>query len=263
MLIERAFIEHMPRLQCCNVYINYTATESLDEPANFALTNNRIELSQSAAGTALQIEVPRCLYINSPTMSMLVHTPGAISFRVCTDRAQTFDEEYLCRAMPSASIVQQTRIRLVPSLQTGMRVQLKCEECQAPLSQFIAFERILELPSENIDAGEWFCHHHKADGNGDGGGHHHHDEKDSDDTDDADERSNVARVQARPLDLLYGQYCFVMHWDRLSGVGIRNQRFVYCLCGVELGTYMRHNETVKLWNEMIGFTALRPSSDVT
>lgn len=270
--IQVALLEHLPRLQCVNVHIQYKQTAIEDDaaaaqdqppptvpPARFAINNARIEI-----GERTSVELPRCLYINAATLSRFVHTPGHISFRVCTDRANTFDEELLCRVLPSAMRLQQpphAKPALLPSVRREQRVQLRCVDCCEPLSEFIAFERVLPLPSDNLDADEWFCHHRH--------GEHSHAAASADaaaaecgeldnDAADADAvaeaRTNAGKINARPLDLLYGQYCFVLHYGRLINTSVRQQRYVYCACGAELGEYYRHTETVKLWNETVSYT---------
>lgn len=275
--IDVALFEHLPRLQCVNVHIQYVQRDDDDDatsttdadterpavvaaPARFAINNARIEIGASAF-----VELPRCLYINAATVSRFVHTPGHISFRVCTDRANTFDEELLCRVLPNAMRLKQpahAQLPLPPTVERGQRLQLRCVDCRQPLSEYVAFERVLPLPSDNLDADEWFCHHA-------GGGHAHgHDAAEAgaaaacgelDADADADcatvaARSNAGKINARPLDLLYGQYCFVLHHFRLVNTTVRQQRYVYCACGAELGEYYRLTGTVKLWNETVCYT---------
>lgn len=276
--VSNVLIEHLPRLQCCNVHINYDTVschQHQQRPAHIQLTDQHIELivdanhdnddsSSSSEKCTTRIELPRSLYVNASTVSLLVHRPSSISFRVCTDRAHTFDEELLCRTMPTACRIDdeqsKRRTRLQPSVRPGQRVRLRCTNCDQLLSADddkrggLKFGRVLELPSENCDAADWFCCQHKP--STDSG-------CDANEHDSAERVQNPAKMDVRPLDLLYGLYSFVVHSQRLSAstaTVIRDRRAVHCSsCDIRLGDYLRHNATMKLWNEAINFVVLEPT----
>lgn len=240
MLLQCVLLENRPNLQVVNVHIKYT-TDFL-APVRCLLHDDHIELSQLQNDRTIRavIELPASLHIKISSISAFLHTTlrGWISFRVCTDQSSgTFDAEFLpcgpdggyAKADLQSSVAAAVRPEK-PTVQKGERVFMACQKCRKPLTDFLKFERVLELPSENWEESELFCHMHD------------------------DSRPDNGNTEQRPHDLLYGQYYFVVKRQLVMGAVTLRGRFVDCSCGAELGEHNHRSDTLKFWNEMILFT---------
>lgn len=255
MSVSSVLIENWPRLQCTNIYLTLTSDQLVQE-AQLHLTQTHIRLSFNDEYTPDAIvNIPPSLCVQIDTLSQLVKQSKHLSFRLNTNRAHAFDEEYLCKIIPNTRISGHKRLTLEPCVKPNDLVRLQCTACEHWLCDVVAFQRVLELPSDNLDSADWFCHHHEN-------GHSHSHSKD-DALDELRElgaavppketAQNFVKIAARPMDLLYGQFCFVVNIERLSGAKLmRND--VHCGdCYQKLGEFHGNNETVKLWNEHILF----------
>lgn len=104
-----------------------------------------------------------------------------------------------------------------------------CSNCKAELGS-ANFHRILELPSQNMDFGEWFCHK-KVD------------------------FKNIFTPKCQ--DLFYGNFYMVLNRSVFTESRlIIKPKTIYCKrCLQNLGQTLQHDETVsfKIWNENILF----------
>lgn len=271
MSLHSVLIENWPRLQCTNIYLTLNS-EQLVQQAQLHLTQTQIRLTfpddDDKFTADIIIAIPPTLCVQIDTLSQLVKQSKHLSFRLSTNRAHAFDEEYLCKIMPNTRISGHKRLKLVPSIQPNDLVRLKCVGCDHWLSEVVGFQRVLELPSDNLDSADWFCQHHNpANGNG-----HSHSHSDGDAIEELRELGavdgktkdvqNFTKIAARPMDLLYGQFYFVVSVERLGGAKlIRND--VHCDdCYQKLGEFHGNNETVKLWNEHVVFRVVKSSDNL-
>lgn len=275
--VKRVLIEHLPLLRCYNIYIQYAAKSRFydnyeQQPAQVRCTSVAIFLDRT------RIELPAQLRLNVVSISRYYHRPGRISFRVCAERAEpdaaapkADDDgdgdgdgvaELLMRPMPAGAVdsmrqpwLGPARPRQLPkpSVQAGEFVEFFCGDCGQTITGGVRFERVLPLPSDNVDASEWFCH-------GPGGQCKHNakakdvaakEEKPS--AKSFQLTSNASRIaDMRRLDLLYGHYYVLMKRELLNaGMGVRLERFLHCECGEKLGEVYEANGTAKLWNDEV------------
>lgn len=253
MAISKVLIENWPRLQCTNIYLTLES-EQLVQQAQLKLTSSQLRMSFNDESTPdACVTFPPSLCVQVDTLSQLVKQSNRISFRLCTNRAHAFDEEYLCKIIPSTRISGHQRLKLHPSVKPDDRVQMECSACNHQLSDVVAFQRVLELPSDNLDSADWFCHHHVK------GGEHSHDHTVPDELHELNETAqpketqNFTKISARPLDLLYGQFYFVVSVERLSGATLVRNTLECGDCRRCIGEFHGNNESVKLWNEHVVF----------
>lgn len=94
------------------------------------------------------------------SMSCLKIDKNTISFRILTEpkNGGNFYTELLPASNTSNSeIKNELKINIAPN----ENLKIVCSNCSNAISnKEIIFERILELPSANLDMSEWFCHNH-------------------------------------------------------------------------------------------------------
>lgn len=96
------------------------------------------------------------------SMSCLKIDKDTISFRLLTEpeNGGNFYKEIISPNIVANSTVP-TKANLKVNVTVGTDVVITCGNCSNIISNnVIKFDRVLELPSENIDMGEWFCHGH-------------------------------------------------------------------------------------------------------
>lgn len=251
MKLVSVLFENRPNLQVVNVHLQYHTFDPT--PVQCMLHTDHISLSQGAQHLRLRLELPAKLQMQARSLSAMVHTPGWFSFRVCTDQQQgAFATEFLPTGPESATGKRAAKSTAADADTLGvhktMRVSLLCQDCRRPLTDALCFERILELPSENMDESEWFCCHKN------GGG-----ECSTSSDDHTADAMPAARFAPRPHDLLYRKYYFMVAKSIVRQVKER-EGFVDCSCGEELGENLKQNDAFKFWNETVAFTYVPEAS---
>lgn len=178
MNIENMLIEHWPRLQSANFYLLFTENLAQTSKVRVRLRSTTIDihianirtLSIALSTVGLQIQV------NS--LSLLIVKNNLISFRANTCADDNFHREML--DVPELPTIQNTLVKLPINVEPQQEFIVKCKNCHCPLSVALMFERVLELPSENMDLSEWYCHkpmnkHETGELNDDNHDHHDHD----------------------------------------------------------------------------------------
>lgn len=185
MLIENIFVELRARLRSCNVFI--TTGISVTKNCNFKISiqSNRILIiytpnedivlkrnnslssieslsdcySEEDSSITTVIPIDEYCRIIPNSMSGLKIDKNNISFRVLTEpnNGGNFYKEILT----NESSVQHKAAKLKINLKANENLKLLCVNCSNTVSDsLIKFDRVLELPTSNIDMADWFCCSH-------------------------------------------------------------------------------------------------------
>lgn len=189
MLIKSVLVELRSRLQSCNVFITTGISFSKDCNLKVSIQSNCIVLNYYSGGQKKRrdslssieslsdcsedessveeisiIPIQEFCRIIPNSMSCLKIDKDTISFRLLTEPESggDFYKELLTPkpdANSSNSISNKENFKV--NVTVGNEVLISCGNCSNVLSNSaIKFDRVLELPSENMDISEWFCHGH-------------------------------------------------------------------------------------------------------
>ncbi|XP_045507918.1 uncharacterized protein LOC123703804 [Colias croceus] len=254
MLVKNIFVELRSRLRSCNVYI--TTNIDFSKNCNLKISiqancivlnyyNNRLKRSDSLSSieslsdysdddennVTCSIPIEEFCYVIPNSMSCLKIDKNTISFRILTEpKNGSFYSEFLSPSSLENKIKVST---MVINLKANEEVKIICGNCSNVISNDgIKFDRILELPTSNLDMSEWFCHGH---------GHSH-----------GNTSSNI-EIKPNKLDFLYRLTFFVVNNSTLAEKTnkFNMRRSIYhcnrCLAWLGLKT----KDTVKLYNSEV------------
>lgn len=230
-------IEHRPRLQSANFFMQFDGPIGDEEKINVVLRSDSVEIKRHGADGAavggLLVSTRGLLDVLTNSLSALVAKDGYLSFRVSTN-SRHFQSELL-RSQPNQLEVD----RLKSNVILNTEYVIKCSNCTRDLGRG-KWTRILELPSENFDAGDWFCH----------------------------KKIDIDVASPRPTELFYGYYYWLANADVFEEkkVMIKTSQLVYCKrCLQFLGQRMNGRDdklkedgggadgAIKIWNENLRF----------
>ncbi|XP_072933840.1 uncharacterized protein [Epargyreus clarus] len=185
MLIKNIFIELRTRLRSCNVYITTGVDLHKDCNLKINIQSNCIVLNyyndsdQTKRRDSLSsieslsdcysdedydvtsvIPIEEFCHIIPNSMSCLKVDKNTISFRILTEpkNGGNFYTEFLSANTDNKNDKSNS---LKINLKCEEQVKIVCSNCSNIISDgFVKFNRILELPTSNLDMSEWFCHGH-------------------------------------------------------------------------------------------------------
>uniref|UniRef100_A0A182PM19 E3 ubiquitin-protein ligase E3D n=1 Tax=Anopheles epiroticus TaxID=199890 RepID=A0A182PM19_9DIPT len=256
--IDRLLIELRPRLQCANFFISFPRKFVDIESTTIELSTDRITIVMKGERERYEIRTGDYFQLHTQTLSSLVIKNRYICFRVNTNKS-VFGSERLCASQENNDQNEEPTFRLACNVEPGERYRVLCSNCAGPLSDNslssddpgITFNRVLELPSEQLDTDDWFCHKHD---------HHHHGGGV-----EAESSTNLTTTfEPQQGDLFYGTFYALLHRSGLQRVHVRNDRFVYCKrCLQYLGSTRKNRSSVKLWYENVHFQPAERSTTTT
>ncbi|XP_059045850.1 uncharacterized protein LOC131841549 [Achroia grisella] len=185
MLIKSIFMELRSRLRSCNVYIttgvdftkNCNLKISIQSNCivlNYYDDNDKIKRSDSLSSieslsdcyseeeydVTSTIPIEEFCQIIPNSMSCLKIDKNTISFRILTEPrngGNFYNELLTSNTSENASKSNDIKI----NLKIHNELKITCANCSNTISEsLVKFDRILELPSTNMDMSEWFCHGH-------------------------------------------------------------------------------------------------------
>lgn len=179
MLIKNIFIELRSRLRSCNVYIttsidlNKNCNLKINIQSNCIVLNYYNDSSRRDSLSSIEslsdysddefddssiIVIGEFCHIIPNSMSCLKIDKNTISFRVLTQpKNGNFYSEFLSTNLTNSLKINELKI----NVKAEYDMKIICANCSNVISvAAVKFDRILELPSENIDMSEWFCHGH-------------------------------------------------------------------------------------------------------
>ncbi|XP_022828616.1 uncharacterized protein LOC111357992 [Spodoptera litura] len=270
MLIEDVFIELRSRLRSCNVFIttgvDFTKNCNLkisiqancivlnyykDKDRNVKSRRDSISSEESLSEwwsdeegeVSTMIPFQQFCKIIPNSMSCLKIEKRTISFRLLTEpkNGGNFYKELLSTNNPESS-TKGNSLKL--NVNAGEELQLTCGNCCNVVSvKRVKFDRILELPTSNLDMSEWFCH-----GNGHGHSHGHSHEE-------SPQTSNTI-IKPNKSDFLYRLTYFVVNntilSDKMNKFNATRPVYHCNRCLAWLG--LKDKDTVKLFNSEIRIT---------
>lgn len=234
--INQIMIEYSSRLQVANFFILFKRRFADTKTVKILLKPSDISIHYD--GEKVTLDLTEHFQLETCSLSLLNIGGDNVSFRLNTNNENNFRFEYLNL---NNNDTPSEILKLKLNVESDKDFQIICSNCTCPLSAMQNYRRILELPSENLDLSEWFCHKH----------HHSATETTSNDHPiNAKEKFNFAKFNPRDTDLLYGQFFFLFNATKLTNVKIKNN-FVYCRrCLSFIGETVR-DATIKIWDENI------------
>uniref|UniRef100_A0A8W7P9U2 E3 ubiquitin-protein ligase E3D n=1 Tax=Anopheles coluzzii TaxID=1518534 RepID=A0A8W7P9U2_ANOCL len=254
--IDRLLVELRPRLQCANFFISFPRKFVDIESTTIELATDRITIVMKGERERYEIRTGDYFQLHTQTLSSLVIKNRYICFRVNTNES-VFGSERLStgQEMPGSD-QHEENFRLACNVQPGQRYRVLCSNCAGPLQQSAdpagdpdtSFQRVLELPSEQLDTDDWFCHRHDHQPS-EGAPEPCHGRQ------QGEPSSQLStKFEPQPGDLFYGTFYALLHRNVLQRVHVRNDRFVYCKrCLQYLGSTRKNRTSVKLWYENVRF----------
>lgn len=235
MDIENVLIEHLPRLKCANFFIlfNRTLGNILSVRVHLRPTEIYITFDDNRATTVDLTSLSVQIQVDS--LSLFIAKNHLISFRI--NIASSFQEEILPTPANQIHLKQ-----LLLNVQPHEHFYVTCGNCAGPLSELLCYKRILELPSENMDSSDWFCHKH-----------------DSDDQQCGDKPQSpvtnfksMASLASNDDNLLFGNFFALFNSARFTNIQVNARlKQTHCRrCLNHIGVCASNN-TFKLWNNNI------------
>lgn len=244
-------IEHLPRLQCANFFLLFKNPFADNASVNVHLKSNCIiAYFDGDASKKITIELQSVgLQIQINSLSLLIVKKNLVSFRVNTSK------EFYNEILPVGPSVDALNNYSSPKLELNVRpndkLKIICDNCSAVLSDLLSFRRLLELPSENMDQSDWFCHKHPPpnsqtkSSSDDHSCHYQTKER-------CETSNNFSDHLQDECDLLYGNFYILLNLDVFKHILFDDQKkVVHCRrCLKHLGEYQR-DKTVKLWDNNV------------
>lgn len=150
-------MEIRPRLQSVNVYI---VLKQKTTDVNVVLNHN--DISINVEGSVYKIP---CVGVNilPESLSSLQINGFHVSFRFQTDNnpqdlTGRFKAEFLQPPRTQNYVATNTNW-----LKKNTSYSLFCCNCRKIFCNDVSFQRVLPLPSDNLDISDWFCHGHNID----------------------------------------------------------------------------------------------------
>ncbi|CAH2229721.1 jg27933 [Pararge aegeria aegeria] len=275
MLVKSVFMELRSRLRSCNVYITTNVDFKKDCNLKISIQSNCIVLnyydndlkrydslssieslsdySEEESDVTCVIPIQEFCFIIPNSMSCLKIEKNTVSFRILTEPKN--GGNFYSEIISTSSISKEIKVdKLEVNFNAKEDMKIVCGNCSNVLSHgSLKFDRILELPTANLDMSEWFCH-----------GHSHGSSTSHDDV-----------LKPNNLDFLYRLTFFVVNNTILSEKAnkFNSKRTIYHCnrCLAWLG--VKNKDTVKFYNNDVKihhnsnikhiFTHKKPTQDVT
>lgn len=248
--IKSLTIEHRSRIQAGNCFISFNN--------NLEKHQTKVSLKQSEVIVQVDddvytIETKDFFEINIKSFHSLLVKDSFISFRFITANEKQFDAEVL-KAGGEFTKFQRIKLSLDSNKSGAVDAVVACSNCDSSITNnlHLTLQRILELPSSNLDVSDWFCHRHD-------------DEKLFDDTSNESAAScfdeKTHQFQPKRNDVFYGPFYLLMNSQNFDKTRlIQKKKLIYCKrCLQMMGE--SNNTITKLWCESVKFNG-KPFFDV-
>lgn len=225
MEVENIIVEYRQRLRSANIFISFIEIIKDHNLVKIQIIDNKLVVNNHEE--TFNINFENNIEIQSNSITNLKIEDYFISFRV------QIEGDFI--NMNNLQIDCNTfEINIIPNCD----YTLICAHCKTNFSSSLSFKRILELPSENLDMNEWFCHKHSADETV---------------TDDCSIGSkNYNKFDPKINDLFYGQYFILLNKQNLINYEKEKETLKCSNCSNFLGE-TTSNSSVKFWNENLHF----------
>ncbi|XP_067007713.2 E3 ubiquitin-protein ligase E3D [Anabrus simplex] len=220
--MQAIIVEVRPRLQTLYVFLKKKEDFYQKRMVNIEVKTSEISITwESDSGSEVhKLNVP-CYKLVPNSISSLQIQEQSVVFRLQTEPGSnlvgSFSVEYL--SYPKAENPLSCRVLTPPPID-NKPCEMKCRSCGYMLLN-TAFDRILPLPSQCWEAGEWFCHKYSKN----------------------EEFTNI-QDHLKATDCLYGSCFMYLHESQLNvSVG---EIVRCCNCNSWLGTHS--GSLCKIWN---------------
>lgn len=252
MDVSSIIFENRPRLQCANVFINFTQNFSSVEAVKLSVQTEQVIVEVEDHKYLVQFS--DYFKFHTQTLSQLIIKKNYISFRINTNEADFSTELLRVREL---CLNNNDDFKLTPKIKPTETHPVTCSNCSNKFVE-ITFGRVLELPSENLEMSDWFCHKH-------GEAAHSSEFVDEASCDEA-AKHNHQKFKPGSGDVFFGNFFVLLKSELLQGVRIKGN-MVYCKrCLQFIGqlTSNKTRDTVKLWNDTVNFssTPFFPTKDL-
>lgn len=257
MEISNIIIEKRPRLQCANFFISFTNNFVEQDAVKLNVTPEKLLIKLDEREFVVKLS-DHFLQLHTKTLSQLIIKKNYVSFRINTN-TENFSSELL-HVKDEVNGVNNNAFALRYQVKVNTTYKIKCSNCTNILTEDVVFTRILELPSENMDMSEWFCHKHQHDvkpPEEDCVGNTDH-QKFYDDA--IDEKFNSSKFKPGTKDIFYGSYFGLFNMKLFKSVRTKG-KLTYCKrCFQFLGelSNLKYKDSIKIWNDTVNFETISP-----
>lgn len=250
--IQNILVEHFHRLRCANFYLLFDTpfADIASVRVNLRPTEINVVLSDTRTVTIALASIAMQIQINS--LSLLIVRGNLISFRINTSTCDSFKAEiYPLHGVEEDASVD-SKLQLHVNINANDEFKVVCDTCSGPLTDSLRFRRVLELPSENMDLNEWFCHRpHDHDAappepshrsHDCGHGHEHH-------SVESNRKYNVTKFTPADEDLLYGNFFVLLQLRKMHNIKVdSSSQLIHCRrCFKHIGETIK-NQSARVWN---------------
>lgn len=217
MIELKVVIEIRPRLQICNVFLQFSSILEKQGYLQLTVEPSKIYLNIFSKEHIFGIQEVK---LKPQTISGLQFENKNLSFRI---QIQPFSDI----SDSATEIVYFPKYK--PDVHVGKTVNIVCKCCNNYLTKTIQFKRILPLPSDGWNFDDVFCHNH-------------------------DTREDLSDKVTDPgyMDCLYGNYYFTINNKLLKDVS--ETSVIYCQrCFSWIG--INEKSSAKLWNCTVEFVS--------
>ncbi|XP_045781239.1 uncharacterized protein LOC123878173 [Maniola jurtina] len=182
MLVKSVFMELRSRLRSCNVYITTNVDFQKDCNLKINIQSNCIILnyydnelkrydslssieslsdySDDESDVTCVIPIQEFCFIIPNSMSCLKIEKNTVSFRILTQPKN--GGNFYSEIISTNDLTKEIKVdKLRINFDSKDDIKIVCANCSNVISDgFVKFDRILELPTANLDMSEWFCHGH-------------------------------------------------------------------------------------------------------
>lgn len=237
MEVENIIVEYRQRLRSANIFISFM--EIINEDVNLM----KIEIIDDKLFVQNQKETFYIVFENN-----IEFVNNSITNLKIEDRFLSF------RVQCNGDFIDMNNFQIDSSgkfeinIEPNFDYNLTCAHCKVNFSPLLNFKRILELPSENLDMNEWFCHKHCA-----------ADEETVIDDVCSIGLKNYNKFDPKVTDLFYGQYFMLLNKENLINLE-KEKEILKCLNCLKIVGEVTSNSSVKLWNENLHFVGIDKKS---
>lgn len=252
--IQNILVEHFHRLKCANFYLLFDTAfvDIASVRVHLRPTEIRVRLNDTRIVTIELASIAMEIQINS--LSLLIVRGNLISFRINTSTCDSFQREIVPLQCVDENATADSTLQLDVNVDANEEFNIICDTCSGPLTGTLCFRRVLELPSENMDLNEWFCHRPHDSRSAPPEPSHHNPQQcshtsDAAKTKDPNEKYNVTKFTPADGDLLYGNFFVLVQLKKMRNISVdANSQMIHCRrCFKHIGESIK-NQSARLWN---------------
>jgi hypothetical protein len=235
-------VEYRRRIQSGNAFIKFN---NALEKYSTKISLRAFEIIINVDGDEHIINTEEYFNINVKSFHQLIVKDNFLSFRFLTADDKEFDSEII---KPVDENLKTNLIKLTVNTggQKDVHTYISCSNCTSKLNvqDSITLRRVLELPSNNLNITDWFCHRHD-------------DEKlfpeNNNDTNQIFHEQSQT-FQPKINDLFYAPFSFLLNSQNFDETKLRRKnQYVYCKRCLQLLGESNTKNTTKFWWESVKF----------